>query len=246
VSEISYADAPVPIRSDLPEAHRRAWDGLAAPGAWWSGAERVAIAVAVREARRCPLCRERRRSGAPDPASGRHAGAAPLPEAALEAVHRLATDPGRVDRAWFDRVRAAGIDEGHYVELLGVVATVVSIDGFCRALGVPLHPLPEPGPGAPSGYRPAGLRDEGAWVPMLPNGRPSGPEADLWSTLRTGNVVRALSLVPDEVRTLGVLSAAHYLRVEEVVDPTAGRGALDRGQMELVAGRVSALHECFY
>jgi hypothetical protein len=47
------------------------------------------------------------------------------------------------------------------------------------------------------------------------------------------------------VRTLKDLSAAHYLSPEKMVDLTAGR-SLDRSQMELIAGRVSALNECFY
>ena len=57
--------------------------------------------------------------------------------------------------------------------------------------------------------------------------------------------IRALSLVPDEVRQLRQLGAAHYLSEEEMIDLTAGR-TLDRRQIELVAGRVSARRECFY
>ena len=127
-----------------------------------------------------------------------------------------------------------------------MVVTVLSIDEFCRALGLRLHPLPEPRAGEPSRYRPASARDDGAWVPMLPNGPARGAEADLWDTPRTGNVIRALSLVPDEVRTLKLLSAAQYMTVHEVTDPSADRGALDRLQVELLAARVSALNECFY
>jgi hypothetical protein len=53
-------------------------------------------------------------------------------------------------------------------------------------------------------------------------------------------------LVPDEVRTLADLSAVHYLGMADVPDPRAARGHLTRPQMELVAGRVSALNSCFY
>jgi hypothetical protein len=79
---------------------------------------------------------------------------------------------------------------------------------------------------------------------MLANARPRGREADLWR--RPVNVVRALSLVPDEVRALREQVSAHYLSPDEVPDPRARRGTLSRPQMELVAGRVSALRECFY
>ena len=60
------------------------------------------------------------------------------------------------------------------------------------------------------------------------------------------NVLRALSLVPDAVRQLKELSTAHYLPIDDVVDPRARGPVLSRAQMELVAGRVSALNECFY
>jgi hypothetical protein len=53
--------------------------------------------------------------------------------------------------------------------------------------------------------------------------------------------------VPDAVRLVRALSAAQYVPMEQVADPGADpRRALDRPQIELVAGRVSALNECFY
>jgi alkylhydroperoxidase family enzyme len=80
---------------------------------------------------------------------------------------------------------------------------------------------------------------------MIPARGARGPEADLWPPGRTPNVLRALSLVPDEVRGLKDLSAAHYLPMEQVIDVRAHR-LLSRAQMELVAARVSALNECHY
>ena len=76
--------------------------------------------------------------------------------------------------------------------------------------------------------------------------RDHGAEADLWPIGRTGNVIRAMSLVPDEVRTLGDLGAVHYLPNVEVRNPEAHPEHLDRPQTELIAARVSALNECFY
>ena len=38
----------------------------------------------------------------------------------------------------------------------------------------------------------------------------------------------------------------HYLPNERVRDPSASQGSLSRPQMELVAGRVSILNDCFY
>ncbi len=243
---IDYRDAPVPVREDLPAAHRRAWQRLAAAGTWWTGEERVAIAREVRNASACTLCQLRKAALSPASIGSEHVAAPPLAAPAVEAVHRITTDPGRLSRRWRDGLREEALDDGAYVELIGVVVTVVSIDAFCRALGVPLHPLPEPLPGPPTRYCPTQARDEQAWVPMIPAFGASGAEADLWRRGATGNVIRALSLVPDEVRTLKDLSAAHYLPHDRVADPRARRGGLSRAQMELLAARVSALRECFY
>jgi hypothetical protein len=243
--EISYAGAAVPVRDDLPAAHGRQWRRLAEPGAWWTGAERVAIAAEVRNAARCPLCRERKAALSAEAVAGEHQSLGALSDAAIDVIHRVVTDPGRLSKSWFEKSCAGGLSDGRYVELIGVLVTVVSIDSFCRGLGVPLHPLPEPLPGDPSRYRPPAAELEGAWVPMIPAASASGDESDLWTRGRTGNVLRALSLVPDEVRGLNDLSEAHYLTPEQMMDFRRGR-TLDREQIELIAGRVSALRECFY
>jgi len=246
MSGIDYGAAPVPVREDLPAAHRRAWRRLARPGSWWSGSERVAIAAEVRNAPSCPLCRERKAALSPGAVAGRHAALGGLPDAALDAVHRITTDPGRLTTAWFEETLAAGLGDGRYVELVGVVVTVVSIDSFCRGLGVPLHPLPEPEPGEPSRRRPPGLASGVAWVPMLERRRAAPEDRDIFPAPRDANVLRALSLVPDEVRTLLDLSGAHYLKPRQMLDLARSDRALDRAQIELVAARVSALRECFY
>ena len=244
---ISYEKSRVKVRSDIPEAETRAWERLAKPGTWWTGAERVAIAAEVRAARDCALCLERLEAVSPEAAQGQHDGPGTLPEPAIDVIHRLSTDPGRLAKSWFEKVQASGIDDGRYVEIVGVVTTVMSVDFFCRGLGVPLHPLPEPQPGEPSRYRPDAAKPDGAWIPMISAAEAmTGPEADLFGgRSRTGNVIRAMSLVPDEVRQLNDLSASHYLPIEDVGNPRAHR-ALDRAQTELLAGRVSALNECFY
>jgi hypothetical protein len=246
---LSYDFAPVPIREDLLAAHRNQWSRLARPGAWWTGAQRLAIAREVRRAATCELCCKRKESLSPYTVEGEHEGSELLPAAAVDVIHRVTTDPGRLTRAWFDRVLATGLTAEQFVETVGVIVTVFSIDSFCSGIGVPLHPLPAPVAGEASAYRPAAARMEKAWVPMLPNGRREGPEGDLWGDMpggQTGNVVRALSLVPDEVRGLKELSAAHYMSATEMMDLRRTRRSLDRPQIELIAGRVSALRGCFY
>jgi hypothetical protein len=243
---VSYAGSQIPVRDDLVAAHERAFARLASAGTWWTGAERVAIAAAVREARRCRVCQDRKGALSARAVAGEHDGArGPLPSLAIDAAHRIASDPARLTRKWVEGLLTSGLGEGRYVELVGVVATIVCIDAFCRGIGAPPHPLPLAQPGEPQRYRPKAARREEAWVAMLPPGRPTGSESDLWGG-RTGNVLRALSLVPDEVRGLQDLSQAHYLGIAEMSDLTRGCGKLDRRQVELLAGRVSALRECFY
>jgi hypothetical protein len=239
-----YAGLPLPIPDAMRTAHRRAWERLAAPGDWWTGAQRVAIAAEARAARGCALCRERKAALSPGAVAGEHAASAQLPAPAVEAAHRIASDPGRLSRGWQEKLLAAGLSDAHYVELLGIVVTVVNLDALHRALGVAPEPLPEPRAGEPSGERPAAEAGP-AWVPWLAPGSPLGRELFEGRPL-VPNVLRALSLVPDAVRQLKELSTAHYLPIDDVVDPRAQGPVLSRAQMELVAGRVSALNECFY
>lgn len=243
---IDYGAAAWPIRPAFAAAHGRFWKRLAKPGSWWTATERIAIAREVRNAPSCDLCIERKRALSPNAVDGDHDCTTDLPHAAIEAIHRITTDPGRLTRAWFDRVIADGLSVEQYVEIVGTLVAVKSIDSFCRAVDLPLNSFPEPEAGTPTLYRPATATLDDAWVPMIPADANSGAESDLWQTGRTGNVIRAMSLVPDEVRTLGDLSAAHYLANVRVMDPTARSPHLDRQQMELIAARVSALNQCFY
>lgn len=241
-----YADAPIAVRDDLPAAHQRFFECLARPGNWWTGAQRVAIAAEVRRATACTLCRERKEVLSPHAFDGTHDSGSELPEVAVDVVHRVTTDPARLSRIWFEKTQAAGLSCEQYVEILGLVVAMVSIDSFCRGLGIPLRALPDAQGGEPSRYRPESALREVGWVPMIPDGKASGPEEGLYGPgPRTGNVIRAMSLVPDAVRTLLDLSKAHYLAPQEMTDLSHGR-ALSRAQMELVASRISVLRECFY
>jgi len=245
VGTIHFAAAQIPVRKDIGEAHESAWHRLGSPGAWWTGAERVAIAAEVRAAGHCALCRAARRALSPFSVTGSHDAVSDLPDAAIDAVHRIVTDPSRLTKKWVEKLAAEGLGDARYVELAGVIVTVLSIDVLCLAIGAEPHPLPTPLPGEPSRVRPGSLEDAGAFVPMISAG--AGRRMNLWEGPIGANVLRALSLVPDEVRQLRELSSAHYLA--DALVPLAGRApgrALDRAQIELLASRVSALNECFY
>ena len=66
---------------------------------------------------------------------GSHAAATDLPPAAVEVVHAVMTDAGRLTRKWYEARLADGLSDGQYVEIIGTVVALVSIDQFCRGLG---------------------------------------------------------------------------------------------------------------
>jgi hypothetical protein len=245
MSPLDYSGAGVPIRDDIRQAQTWFFGQLRSPGTWWTGAERLAIAAESRKALHCPLCRARKEALAPAQVRGEHAGGGRLPAAVVEVAHRVRTDPARLSHGWFEAVMGE-LSVERYVEAVGSVTMLTGIDTCCRALGIPTFPLPEPLPGEPSRRRPEGVKEGKAWVPMLAPEDTSGPEADLYPEApMIPNIMRALSLVPDQARALQRLSDAHYVPVGKITDPTHRRD-LTRPQMELVAARVSALNECFY
>lgn len=243
---ISYAAAPYPVRDDLSAAHGRAWARLAAAGTWFTGAERVAIAAEARQALTCALCRARKAVLSPYSVDGAHDTASQLPAPLVDAIHRIRTDPGRLRRAWFDGVIAAGVAEGDYVEALGVVVTTVAVDSFARGIGVDPPPLPTPLPGEPSRHAPERLKDGGAWLPMLSPDDVAAAEADLFPTGKGMNSKRAMTLVPDEVRGFFDLVETQYYAPDQQWDFANEFRAISHAQVELVAGRVSAMNGCAY
>ncbi len=248
MTTISYAAAGSPVRADIVEAQQKLWQKLAEPGTWWTGAERVAIAAEVRKARTCTLCTDRKSALSASAVDGQHDSDGVLPSPAVEMIHRITTDPGRLSRQWYDQLLAEGLEDTQYIETLGVVVRTVSADSFCRGLGIPPHPLPTPVPGEPSRRRPPQAQMDVSWVPMIPNGQETGPDADIYWGQPAPNVIRAMSLVPDEVRSsIHIRLPAQYMELDQAMDPTSSGGrAISRTQIELLAARVSALNQCFY
>lgn len=219
------------IATALRSAHTDATSRLAGPGDWLGGQERIAAWREARNAATDPLDEARRRAVSPDAVDGGHEATDDLPAEAVEVVHRIATDPGRLRRAWAEKT-IAELGEETYTELVAVTSIATVIDRFDLITTGELRPLPEPVAGDPARVRPDGVGDVGAWVSQaVDKGR--------------ANVSRALTLVP---RTQGVwrpLVDSHYSRGAEFLDLVWDR-ALTRPQVELVAARTTALNECFY
>ena len=242
-----YLDAPFPVREDIKQAHRAYWQRLAGPGSWWTGAERLAIAAEARNARVCAFCKARKQALSPYTGQANHAVATPLPDRAVDAIHRVMTDQNRITHAYVQDNHANGLSEAAYVELTGIVVAMISIDDFHRGVGVPFEPLPEALDGEPDQYKPANLTRDTGFVPMLKREGVTGQEADLWGEGRAANVLRALSLVPNAVRDWMMLSGAQYLSMQGMGNFIKQEDrSINRMQMELIAGRVSSVNECFY
>ena len=110
VETLDYRQSPLPLRDDLVGAHQRAWARLGAPGEWWTGAERVAIAKETRAAMDCGLCRDRRAALSPRAVTGTRTctAATGLPQTLVEVIHRIRTDSGRLTRAFYESALAGG------------------------------------------------------------------------------------------------------------------------------------------
>ncbi len=208
-------------------------EALGAAGDWLDGTERVAVWAEARDAQTNPLDVQRRGALSPAAIDGHHPARPPLSAEAVELVHRLASDPGRLTKAWATECMAKLADgERRYTEIVGVTAMSRVIDRFDRALGRPVRPLPEPQPGEPARVVPDGVGDVGAWVSQsIEKGR--------------ANVSRTLSLVPVTQATWQALVNAMYSHHDQFADLAWDR-PLSRPQTELVAARTTVLNQCFY
>ena len=227
------------IRPDLTEAHERAWAAIAGPGTWLTGAERVAVAAEIRSAHACELCRRIKAALLPN-SVGAHDGAR------RELIHRVVNDPGRLSEKWVQSVLARGLSEGEYVEIVGLVAMVMMMDTFHLAFGLPLRELPDPKAGEPTRYRPAGAKKQAAWLPLVEPQDATEVDGPMYPTPKAGYIYRGLSLVPQSLRDYWALANCHYLPGQYVYQFDKSIRALSRPQMEIVAARVSALHQCVY
>ena len=242
----SFEPEKLPVRAGLKREIKRAWQRLAAPGTWWSGAERLLIAREARHAHTCALCARRREALSPFAIRGSHEGPGELSTPMIDIVHRLVTDAGRLTQTWLNTQLSAGVSEEQYVETIGVVATITALDTFDAALGLPLRELPTAQPGAPSRHRPAGVKRDLAWVLTVAPEDLSAADPDPYTLHGNKNIHRALSLVPQEVINFFDLDVELYLMDHEIRDFGQEFRALTHPQIELLAGRVSSLNGCYY
>lgn len=209
------------VRDDLIESHRLSLVHVSSPGARFSADRRVRIAEVARDAYL-----------AADPAPP---WVRPFGDPVLDIAYRLARHAGTITEQWYEQMIGEGVHPLEFVEIIGVVVATVAPMSFARAAGVQLPSLPPPATGGPTGHEASEL------APAKLNWVPVAAPAD-----KVASVVQALSALPDEFDNLWQLAAAQYMSDAQMEDPLWNRGTLGRPQMELVAGRLSLLRECFF
>ncbi len=237
-----YATSDYPVAPEIETLHASELASFTQCGAWGSAAQRAAIAATARKARS--------EAGLQEPANEeRHSNAAPLPDAALRLAREVALGGSTVDREFCREVLADGVTEGAYVEIVGVVSRIANLDVFARGIGLAPRPLGDVTDlSQPSFERPSEAADEGFFTATVPSAPAGGALAEsLYGKNPTGNILRTLSLVPEEARRLIALVTNQYFPATKLMEfSNSSTHALSRAQIEVVATKVSAHNQCFY
>jgi hypothetical protein len=236
------------MRQELKKALGRAHLALGEAGVWWTAVERLKIVQETRAAHACRLCRQRKPALSPDGVAGEHDTATDLASPAVEAIHRIVSDPGRLSESWYRRTTASVLSDAAYVELLSVVAITTALDTFDRARGAAGRALPEAKPGEPTRRRPKGAKPGLGWIAMLAPAdvRPEDPPLYACAGRSGGNVHLALSLVPEAMMQFWDLFEAMYLPQHAMRDFAHEYRAIDHAQIEMLAARVAVHNQCHY
>ncbi len=114
--------APVSLRTDLSGALNRAHKRLGQTGDWLNGEQRRAVVAETRHSWDCHLCQARKLEPSPYSVSGEHQTFGNLPASWLNVIHRVATDPGRLSKRWFQEALSSGLEEDEFIEIVSVCA----------------------------------------------------------------------------------------------------------------------------
>jgi hypothetical protein len=68
----------------------------------------------------------------------------------------------------------------------------------------------------------------------------------MYPSPKAGYIYRGLSLVPESLRNYWTLANIHYLPGQVIYQFDKSIRAISRPQTEILAARVSALHQCAY
>jgi len=236
----------LPIRDDLSGALQRAWNRLSQPGTWWDGKQRLEIVAAARHAARCQLCKDRKAALSPGMVQGNHDLQGNLSPAAIDCIHRIATDSARLTESWYRGLLEQGVSDCEYVEIVSLVNMITALDTFDRAIGAPIQVLPAAVTGEPTRKRPRAAKTGTAWVPTVFPEDLTEDDPDPYTQFHAFNIQLALGLVPQEVINFFDLDTTLYLSEDEIEDLDVEKRAISRIQMELIASRGASINGCHY
>jgi hypothetical protein len=237
-----YTDTTLPVPAETELLHEDELLSFARAGTWGTAAQRTAIAAEARKAR----TEARIQESIGDEAL---ADIVELPEPARRVARSVALGGIDIDREFCEQAQADGLTEGAYVEIVGLVARLAHLDVFARGIGIPSRELHEPSEDKPpSMSRPSEAKKEGFFTASIPSAPEGGELAvELFGSDPAPNILRSLSLVPDEARRLNTVIDQEYFSLETIFDLTySSLEGISRPQLELVAAKVSALNQCFY
>ena len=237
-----YSDTNLPVPAAVESLHEDELLSFARAGTWGTARQRTMIAAEARKARVEAGVQE----SVGDEAL---AESAELPEPARRLAREVALGGIGIDRKVCEQTQAEGLSEGAYVEVVGLVARLAHLDVFARGIGVPSRTLAEPVEDkAPSMQHPSVSKNEGFFTASIPSAPEGGDLAlELFGSEPAPNIVRSLSLVPDEARRLNNVINTEYFSAETIFNLThSSLKAISRPQIELVAAKISALNQCFY
>jgi len=166
----------------------------------------------------------------------------------IDVIHRIVRDSGRLSENWVRGCLAEGLSEDEFVEIVSIICIVMVIDAFAFGVGVDPFSLPEPEDGNLTGYSSPGAGDHDAWIKYVQPQDAVPEDGDLYEPPFIPPVIMALSLVPDAKRAYCELAERHYLPTSYIGRPDTDVDirAINRVQIEIVATRVSSLHQCLY
>ncbi|MEZ5245493.1 MAG: alkylhydroperoxidase-related (seleno)protein [Acidimicrobiales bacterium] len=201
----------------------REWERLAAPGTWWTGAERIAIAA------------DARRAMAGEALSGI------LPPPVEEATRIIATAAASIRGTDVARWELDGLDASAYIEIAGIVSRLAALDVTAFGLGHKFRPLPEPEPGDPSRDRPDGATITTGWAPTI------GPAAASSALSAVPAEAEAMA----DVRDVLYLGAVQMLQTQSgrdgltrpQIELAASRASALNDCFHCLLGQTSMLHE---
>jgi hypothetical protein len=185
-------DALLPVPDSMRDVLTWVVDGIARPGSWLSGAQRIGVAEQARAS-----------------LTGESGPSVTISDELAEVAHAVAEAPADITPDWIDELEARGLNRFGYVEATGVVSRMSVVGTIAYGLAATPPPLPPPTAGkAPRVPRKGAIMSNG-WIPTVGRGHAlsslSAVAEEQESMLRLSDVIYLERVVPVEMVEKGGL-----------------------------------------